>query len=72
MVGYFNGIQTNAGMASFLGSQENYYGNYYHYLKEIDIYNNITVHQLKKTCHDVFVGDEYIFLSSWEKHPKKK
>jgi zinc protease len=72
MVGYFNGIQTNAGMASFLGSQENYYGDYSHYLKEIDIYNKITVDQLKKTCHEVFDGDEYIFLSSWEKHPKNK
>lgn len=72
LVGYFQGIQTNAGMASFLGSQENYFGDYAHYLKEIDIYNGITVDQLKKTCHELFDGDEYIFLSSWEKHPEKK
>ena len=71
LVGYFQRIQTNAGMASFLGGQENYFGDYSHYLEEIDIYNSVTVDQLRETCRGLFNEDEYIFLSSWEKHPKK-
>lgn len=70
LVGYFKGIQTNDGMASFLGSQENYFGDYKHYLKEIDIYNSITVDQLKTECLGLFDKGEHIFVSSWEKHPK--
>lgn len=72
MVGYFQGIQTNNGMASFLGSQENYFGDYQHYLKEIDTYNAITVDQLKAACDGLFAKGDYIFVSSWDKHPKKK
>lgn len=70
MVSYFKAIQTNDGMASFLGGQENYFGHYSTYLKEIETYNSITVDELKTTCEGLFDKGEYVFVSSWAKHKK--
>jgi zinc protease len=74
MVGMFQGVQTNAGIASFIGMRENFYGDYNFYKKEIDIYNNISEEEVRKACRSVFKGNESIFVSVWNKHskPRKK
>jgi len=72
MVGMFQDVQTNAGIASFIGTRENYFGDYNFYKKEIDIYNGITADEVTEACESVFRGNESIFVSVWNKHKKSK
>lgn len=71
LVGYMSQIDTNAGMAHFIGMREKMYGDYSFYKKEMEIYQSITVDELRTTCEDVFKGDKSIFLSVWNKNPGK-
>jgi len=72
LVGYMSQIDTNAGMAHFIGLREKFYGDYSFYKKEMEIYKSITVEELTKTCEEVFKGDKNIFLSVWNKNPQPK
>ncbi|MCF8060543.1 MAG: insulinase family protein [Bacteriovoracaceae bacterium] len=71
LVGYVSEIETNKGVAHFLGMRENFFGDYLFYKKEMEIYNAISVEEVKSTCHDLFKGNNYIMVSTWNKHPKK-
>lgn len=72
LVGYVKEIETNRGVAHFLGMRENFFGDYSYYNKELEIYNSITVDEVKKSCRDLVGDKNYIFVSSWNKNPKKK
>jgi zinc protease len=71
LIGYVSEIETNQGVAHFLGLRENFFGDYEYYKKEMEIYNSITVDEVKSTCRDLFSGNDHIFVTSWNKHPKK-
>lgn len=71
LVSYMSQIDTNAGMAHFVGLREKFYNDYSFYKKEMEIYQSITVEELQRTCEEVFKGDESIFLSVWNQHPEK-
>jgi len=72
LIGYYRDIQSNAGVARFLGMRENFYNDYSYYKKELDIYNKITVQEVKDVCHEIFDKQEYILVSLWDKYKKKK
>lgn len=72
LVGYYDELNTNAGLASFLGLRENFFGDYRHYLKELETYSSIKIDEVKEVCQDVFADQEQIFLSVWDKHPQEK
>jgi zinc protease len=71
LVGYVSEIETNRGVAHFLGMRENFFGDYSFYKKEMDIYNAITVDEVISTCRDLFKEKNYIMVSTWNKYPKK-
>ncbi|PIK15327.1 pitrilysin family protein [Halobacteriovorax sp. JY17] len=70
LVQYYGELQSNSGVASFIGLRENFYNDYSFYNKELEIYQSVTTEQVKKACHDIFDKNEYIFLSVWDKNPK--
>lgn len=72
LVGYISEIQTNDGVAQFLGMREAFFKDYRFYKKEIDIYNSITVDQVKQSCRDLFKDGKYILVSIWKEHPESK
>lgn len=72
MIQYFRELQSNSGVASFLGLRESFFDDYAFYNKELQIYKSITTDQVKSACKKLFSNNEYIFLSVWEKHPKGK
>lgn len=69
--GYFSQIQSNNGVAGFLGNLEHFYGDYTYYKEEMKIYDSITIDEVKKTCRDLFNDDRYIYATVWNKNPKK-
>lgn len=70
--GYFASIQTNSGVASFLGEREHFYRDYEYYKKEMDIYQGINVSDVRDACLKLFSTDKHIYLTAWKKNPKKK
>lgn len=72
LLSYYGGIQSNAGVAQFIGSTEKFYGDYNHYQKELEIYDSITTKEVIKICHEVFDDNTQVFVSVWDKHKKVK
>ncbi len=71
LVSYFEDIRSNSGMAHFLGLREAYFGDYQEYLKELEIYNSITLEEVKKSCDRILKkSNPHIFLSIWDKQTK--
>jgi zinc protease len=72
LIHYYHSLQSNAGVARFLGYRENFFGDYNFYKKEIDIYNSMTVNDVRQACQALFKNNHGLFLSVWNKHPSKK
>ena len=68
LVGMFSGLDTNAGIASFLGDREVYFGDYNFYKKEIDMYRSISVDQLKTACQQYINNKESVLITVWNKN----
>ena len=61
-------MRSNAGAARFLGNFEFFHGDYKYFEKEWNIYNSITVEDIRKACHEVIKKDEFLFLSVWDQN----
>jgi len=70
LVQMISGLETNAGIAGFLGNREVYYGDYNFYQKEIGIYNSVNIKELKEACSKYLTKKDSIFISIWNKHKK--
>lgn len=65
---YYSALQTNAGVAHFLGQQEYYFGDYNYYKTELEKYMSITLDQLKGACHSIADSKDHIYLSVWDRN----
>ncbi|MFZ8932740.1 MAG: M16 family metallopeptidase [Bacteriovoracaceae bacterium] len=72
LISYYRELDTNSGVAHFVGERENFFNDFNHYKKELSIYKNITADQIKQSCKKLFIGNKSLFASVWEKHPRKK
>ena len=63
LVSMLKGLDTNAGVARFLGDREVYFGSYDFYKKEIKKYESITIDQLKVACKKYLTVDDSLFIS---------
>lgn len=68
LVSSLSSLDTNAGVARFIGDREVYYGDYNFYKREMKIYDQVTIEDLKRVCKKYITNDESIFLSIWNKH----
>lgn len=68
LIGFFEGLKTNAGVAHFAGLRESFFGDYKEYKKEIEIYENITTSEVKDACRKYLESAEGIFISIWDKN----
>ena len=68
LVSFVGGLDSNNGIAHFLGLRENFFNDYAYYKKELDIYQAITVDEVKSACKELFSSDKYIMTSVWAKH----
>lgn len=70
-VSYYDELDSNAGVAQLIGQREIFYNDYKFYLKELEIYNSITLSELKKACNDIFNSNKSIFLTIWAGNKSK-
>ena len=70
LVGGYNALKSNAGVASAIMRNEKWFGDYNYGLKEMEIYNSVTKSEALATCKEVLIGTPNIFLSAWDKYPK--
>ncbi|GAB4010266.1 MAG: pitrilysin family protein [Bdellovibrio sp.] len=69
LASYYGSLQTNAGVAHFLGQQEYYFGDYNYYKTELQKYLSINLEQVKAACHEIADSKDHIFVSVWDRHP---
>ncbi len=70
LVSVFRGLDTNAGVAQFIGERETHYGDYQFYKKEFAIYEDITVAEVQSACEKYLDINKSIYLSIWNNNKK--
>lgn len=67
---FYDDLDTNHGVADYLGTMEIFMKDYRHYEKEMNIYQQISVQDLKDECQKLLVKKSYM-LGLWDKYTKK-
>ena len=60
-----SGLETNAGVARFIGDREVYFGSYEFYKDEINTYRSVTVEELESACQKYLADADSLFLTIW-------
>lgn len=68
LVQKFSGLDSNGGIASFIGDREVYYGNYEFYKEEFKKYRAVTVEDIKKVCQKYILDKDHFVVSIWNKY----
>jgi zinc protease len=67
LVDLYGGLDTNAGLAQFLGDRQMLFGDWKHYKKELELYEKVTVQDVKDLCKETF-SKNGVFVSVWNQH----
>lgn len=67
LVDLYSGLDTNAGLAQFLGDRQMLMGDWKFYKKELELYEKVTVEDVKNVCLEVFEKNS-VFVSVWNQH----
>jgi zinc protease len=71
LVDMLSGLDTNAGIARFVGDRAVYYGDPHFYKKEMSIYGAITEEELRDACRKYLDPKNAIYVNIWNKNPGK-
>lgn len=72
LVEMYGNLETNDGIASFIGNLDFFLGNPDKYKDELKYYNNLTAKDLVNVCKKYLNPKKALFVSVWKKHPVKK
>jgi predicted Zn-dependent peptidase len=67
LVDLYSGLDTNAGLAQFIGDRQWLYGDWRFYKQELLMYEKVKVSDVKELCHETF-SKNGVFVSVWDKH----
>lgn len=67
LVDLYSGLDTNAGLAQFLGERQLLFGDWRFYKKELEMYEKVNVQDVKTACHELFKKPN-VFVSVWNAH----
>jgi predicted Zn-dependent peptidase len=68
LLDFYHGLQTNHGVANYLGNMEFYLGDFTAYQKEIEIYQNVKLDEVIQLCEKVFDFNNAIYMTVWDKN----
>ncbi len=68
LVRTFAGLDTNAGIASFLGDRKAYYGDYFYYKKEFSEYEKVSVNDVKRVCEKYLTTRPSMVFTIWNQN----
>lgn len=68
LVQLYDGLDTNDGLASFLGMRQSLIGDYSYYLEELKQYEMITAEELIQECKEMFYNSENFIVNIWDKN----
>lgn len=71
LVSFYEGLKTNAGVASLLGTMERLFDNYDYYKKELELYQSVTPKEVRKVCNEILGSDDWLFVSLWKFNRKE-
>ncbi len=71
LAGFYNGLKTNSGVASMLGTMERLFDDYQYYKKDLAMYEAVTPQDVRKVCREILGSDEWHFLSLWKFNRKE-
>lgn len=72
LLSYYSELESNAGVAHFLGLRELFFQNYLHYKKELTSYASVTLEDVRTVCKEIIRADQHLFISVWDKNPKNQ
>ena len=67
LVDLYSGLDSNAGLAQFLGDRQMLMGDWKYYKKELKLYEDVNVEDVKAVCLETFAKNS-TFVSVWNKH----
>lgn len=67
LVDLYGGLDTNAGLAQFLGDRQTLTGDWRFYKHELELYEKVTVKDVKDLCLETFSKNS-VFVSVWDQH----
>ena len=67
LVDLYGGLDTNAGLAGFLGDRQMLFGDWKYYRQELELYEKVSVQDVKDMCLETFAKNS-VFVSVWNQH----
>lgn len=67
LIDLYGNLDTNAGLAQFLGDRQLLMGDWRFYKKELSLYEVVNVDDVKKACLETFSKNS-VFVSVWDQH----
>jgi len=71
LIHFYDELQTNAGVANYLGTLESHLGDFTKYVDEIKTYQSITTAEVKKACSEFLLSKNHYYMSVWKNNSKK-
>lgn len=65
----FQQLDTSAGLAQFLGERQSLFNDWAYYRKELALYRQMTVKEVREACQKLFKGKNHVWVTVWEKNP---
>jgi zinc protease len=70
MIQFYRELETNSGIANYLGVIESYLGDFTRYVDEIKTYQSITALEVKKSCEKILDQKNY-YMTVWKNNTQK-
>lgn len=71
LIDLYSGLESNNGLAHFLGLRQVFYNDWRFYKKELEIYEQLTMKDIKEVCQETFTKKS-VFVSVWNQNKEQK
>jgi zinc protease len=68
LIAMYKSLDTNEGIASFLGARESFMNDYQFYKKEMEIYNSINAKEIEVVCEKYMKEEKSVLVTSGKRN----